>query len=49
MVLHDLHRIWDDIPLYGKAIAAVAVLMQVGAVATWLGLMRKELQKHKKD
>jgi len=49
MVLHDLHRIWDDIPFYGKAIAAVAVMMQMGAVVAWVGLMRKEIQKSKTD
>ena len=49
MVLNDLRSVWDDVPFYGKAVAAVAVIMQMGAVIAWLGLMKREMSKHKRD
>eukprot|EP00979_Chaetoceros_neogracilis_P014732 scaffold4843_cov266-Chaetoceros_neogracile.AAC.14 len=39
MVLNDLRSVWDNVPFYGKAVAAVAVMLQMGAGLIWLGLI----------
>jgi hypothetical protein len=49
MVLYDLHRVWDDVPFYGKAIAATAVGLHILIIFTWVTKMRREVQKHKND
>jgi hypothetical protein len=49
MVLYDLHRVWDDVPFYGKAIAGFFICVQIGAVLTWLSYMRKEVMKQQKN
>jgi|AntRauTorckE5430_2_1112549.scaffolds.fasta_scaffold126368_1 hypothetical protein len=49
MVLNDLRSVWDNVPFYGKAVAAVAVMLQMGAGLIWLGLVRRELSKRKTD
>jgi hypothetical protein len=47
MVLYNLAHVWDDVPFYGKAIAAFFVMLQLGAFLFWLFYVRKELQRHK--
>jgi len=49
MVLYDLHRVWDDVPFYGKSIAAFFVILHIGALLAWLQYARKEAYKYKKD
>jgi len=45
--LLDIHELWEDIPLYGKAFLGLFILIQLGSFVTWLLYLKKEVANAK--
>lgn len=45
--MYNLHKVWDDVPFFGKTVVFLFVTLHVGAIITWLSFMKKEIRKHK--